>query len=208
MTSCTRYLPEALLAKYRAIRETISDQEFFRSPRHQKTMEIWCAAHFARAYSSYVHACNVLIDDTDVQTDVDFELELAGTIHPFQVTEVMEPGRRRGDEYRDDAPSGARADDIELGTRMGAEWVRTALERKLSKNYAAMDRLNLLTYLNFAGRNQEYVALRHACLEVSKRFASVWLLNGNTLCCIRHNEQIAAWEGWMVIEESPVAADA
>jgi hypothetical protein len=203
-----KYEPEALLAKYRAIRGRISVQEFFRSPKHQKTMEIWCAAHFARAYARYVQPCAVLIDDIDTQTDVDFDLELGGLVHPFQVTEVMEPGRRRGDEYRNGDPVRARSDDIESGTKLGPTWVRAALENKLAKGYAGMDKLNLLAYLNFAGRNQQYADLRSVCAEAAKQFASVWLLNGNTLCCIRANEQIPSWEGWMVIQESLIDADA
>jgi hypothetical protein len=207
MKHCTKYDPEALLAKYRAIRADISSKELFRSPKHQKTMEMWCAAHFARAYARYVRPCAVLIDDVDIQTEVDFDLELDGVVHPFQVTEVMEPGRRRGDEYRNGEPNGTRPDDIESGTTLGALWVRAALEHKLAKSYAGVDKLNLLVYLNFAGRNQQYVDLRSTCAEASEQFASVWLLNGNTLCCIRSNAQIPSWEGWRVIEESLADVD-
>jgi hypothetical protein len=203
-----KYEPDALLAKYRAIRQGISTKEFFRSPKHQKTMEMWCAAHFARAYARYVRPCAVLIDDVDIQTDVDFDLELDGMCHPFQVTEVMEPGRRRGDEYRNGDPVGARADDIETGTALGANWVRAALENKLARGYAGVNKLNLLVYLNFAGRNQEYVHLRNVCGDAAMRFASAWLLNGNTVCCIRANANIPSWEGWMIIEESISNVDA
>ena len=126
---------------------------------------------------------------------------------PFQVTEVMEPGRRRGDEYRNVDP-GVRHDDIEAGTAHGPSWVRAALQNKLAKNYAGMESLNLLAYLNFAGRNLQFVDLREACAQVSRKFGSVWLLNGNTLCCIHPNAQIPSWEGWMVIEESLVDVDA
>jgi hypothetical protein len=203
----TRYDPEALLTKFRQIRRGVSDREFFRSPKHQKTMEMWCAAHFARAYADFVQPCAVLIDDEDIQTDVDFDLELNGTPYPFQVTEVMEPGRRRGDEYRNGAPVGARADDIEAGTARGAEWIRAALETKLTKHYAGVERLNLLVYLNFAGRNQQFAHVRAVCAAAAEQFGSVWLLNGNTLGCIRMNRDIPAWEGWLVIPESLARAD-
>lgn len=198
----TRYEPEVLLAKYLVIRRGIITKEFFRSPKHQKTMEMWCAAHFARAYALYVHPCAVLIDDVDIQTDVDFDLELDGVTYPFQVTEVMEPGRRRGDEYRDGDSIEVRDDDIELGTLHGAAWVQAALAQKFAKRYAGVDRLNLLAYVNFAGRNQQYVDYCRTCAGVASKFGSVWLLNGNTLCCIHPNELIPSWKGWMVIEES------
>jgi hypothetical protein len=101
-----------------------------------------------------------------------------------------------------------RSDDIESGTALGATWVRAALEHKLAKSYVGVDKLNLLAYLNFAGRNQQYVHVRDTCAAVAQKFGSVWLLNGNTLCCIHPNEQIPSWEGWMVIEESGVDVDA
>ena len=208
MKSSQRYSPEELFAKYRAIREKISDKEFFHSPKYQKAKECWCAAHFTRAYDRFVRPCSVLIDDTDTQTDVDFDLDLDNVVHPFQVTEVVEPGRRRGDEYSNGVPDRARADNIELGTELGADWVRAAIERKLKKRYANVSGLNLLAYLNFAGRDQKYVTLRDKCSDLANQFASVWLLGGNTLCCIKQNSLIPSWEGWMVIEESLASADA
>lgn len=204
----TKYDPEALLDKYRVIRNGVSENEFFRSPKHQKTMEMWCAAHFARAYARYVHSCFVLIDDKDIQTDVDFDLEINGVTHPFQVTEVTEPDRRRGDEYKSGKRSVIYTPNIELGTELGSTWVRDALEKKLAKHYADSSELNMLAYLNFAGRNQQYVELRDKCTDVAKHFASVWLLNGNTFCCIRSNERIQSWEGWMLIDESLAETDA
>jgi len=65
--------------------------------------------------------------NVDVQTEVDFELEIDKTRHPFQITEVMEPGRRRSDEYRDCDTPAVRHDDIERGTQFGCEWVRDAI---------------------------------------------------------------------------------
>ena len=61
---------------------------------------MWCAAHFARGYERRYGECYVWISDEDEQTDADFHLEIAGIRHPFQVTELMQPGRRRGDECR------------------------------------------------------------------------------------------------------------
>lgn len=201
MKQPTQYKPEALLAKYRKIREQITERDFFGSPRHQKTMEMWCAAHFARAYEQYIASCSVMVNDIDTQTDVDFELEIGGVSHPFQITEVMEPRRRRGDEYRNGAPA-LRRDDLEEGTRNGAAWVRAAIEKKAEKKYAAQASLNLLLYLNFAGRSQQYEVLRAGSHDMASQFASVWLLNGNTMCCIRPNSRIQAFEGWLVIDES------
>ncbi len=198
----TKYQPAALLEKYKIIRDQISDKEFFCSPKHQKTQEIWCAAHFSRAYERYLAPSYVLIDDSDIQTEVDFDLEVANIAHPFQVTEAMEPGRRRGDEYRYSSPVDARHDDIESGAEQGAWWIRAAIEKKLDKHYAGSSELNLLVYLNFAGRDQKFNHLRATCQDVARQFASVWLLNGNALCCIQPNPRIHSLENWLVIEES------
>ncbi len=162
---------------------------------------MWCAAHFARAYDDYLDRCEILIDDIDIQTEVDFDLDVNGVSHAFQVTEVMEPGRRRGDEYRQGTPA-VRADDWSRGTQLGPTWVRAAIEKKLQKQYAGAGQLNLLAYLNFGAWEQQYVDIRRECADVSKHFASVWLLNGNAMCCLQPHPCLKAFEGWMVIPET------
>jgi hypothetical protein len=196
-----RYRPAELLAKYRAIREQISDKEFFRSPKHQKTQEIWCAAHFASAFDQYLDQCDILIDDTDTQTEADFDLCIKGVSYPFQITEVMEPERRRRDEYRHGLPT-VRADDWSRGSQLGPSWIKAAIEKKLQKQYAGAKTLNLLAYLNFGAWEQQYVDIRNECASVSMHFASVWLLNGNAMCCIQPSSILKAFEGWMMIPES------
>lgn len=90
-----RYRPDELLDRYRTIRDATTTAAFFRDPVHKKTQEMWCAAHFARGYEKHYGECFVWISDSDEQTDADFELELRGVRNPFQITELMEPGRRQ-----------------------------------------------------------------------------------------------------------------
>src|SRR3954451_20887715 len=151
-----RYIPDELLTKYRIIRDQITTEEFFRSPKHKKTQEMWCAAHFARAYNQYVAPCTVLIADKDEQTHADFYMDTEGKLYPFQVTELMEPGRRRGDEYRGGASGRTQDEEWSEGTEQGPAWVRSAIERKLLKRYAGTADLNLLVYLNFRAYEQQY----------------------------------------------------
>jgi hypothetical protein len=158
-----RYTPDELLTKYRTIRNQITTEEFFRSPEHKKTQEMWCAAHFARAYNQYVAPCAVLISDEDEQTDADFFLDIGGKSYPFQVTELMEPGRRRGDEYCGGGSAKTQDEDWSEGTARGPVWVRAAIERKLRKKYAGTVHLNLLVYLNFAAYEQQYEDIRSEC---------------------------------------------
>src|SRR4051794_36403238 len=94
------YQPDALLDEYRSVRDKVSVERFFRAPGMSRVREIWCAAHFARAYSRYSSSCRVRIDDADDQHDYDFELGVDELWHLFQVAEVMEPGRHRAAEYK------------------------------------------------------------------------------------------------------------
>lgn len=202
-----RYGPDELLERYRSIRNATTTEAFFRDPAHKKTQEMWCAAHFARGYEKTYGECFVWISDEDEQTDVDFELELNGVRHPFQVTELMEPGRRRGDEYRDGESGKTRLEDWGPGTESGPSWVRDAIERKVRKRYAAAGKLNLLVYANFPAYEQRYDRIAAECDEASKNFASVWLLNGNTICCIRGGAGFERTKGWLPVGESLADAD-
>lgn len=204
-----QYRPDDLLARYRAIREAISTDNFFRDPAHKKTQEMWCAAHFARGYERCLGECFVWISDEDEQTTADFELEVGGARHPFQITELMQPGRRRGDEYRDGRGESGRTflEDWGPGTEMGPAWVRDAIERKVKKHYADAGKLNLLIYVNFPAHEQRFDRIAPMCDAAAKNFASVWLLNGNTICCIRGGDGFAQTEGWLPVEESLADAD-
>jgi len=202
-----RYRPNELLGRYRAIREATSTEAFFRDPAHKKTQEMWCAAHFSRGYEKHYGECFVLISDRDEQTDSDFELEERRTRHPFQVTELMEPGRRRGDEYRGGESDRTILEDWSPGTKNGPIWIRRAIERKVKKRYAGARGLNLLVYLNFPAYEQRCDRIAEECEEAAEHFASVWLLNGNAICCIREGSGFEITNGWLPIEESLVDAD-
>jgi len=196
-----RHKPEELFNKYRAIRFALSDEEFFNRPEHKRTQELWCAAHFAKAYDQFLAPCTVVIDESTADTDTDFDLETVGKVFPFQVSEVQEPGRRRGDEYRQ--PEHLRPEhDLSKGSAFGPQWVREGVQKKVAKRYANAQSLNLLMYLNFPAWEQQYHDIRSACAETAKTFASVWLLNGNTMCVVHPNPSLSVFEGWLVIPES------
>jgi hypothetical protein len=50
------------------------------------------------------------------------------------------------------------------------------------------------------GSNKALDAGRYA--DVADRFASVWLLNGNTICVIHANPMLKSFEEWLPISES------
>ena len=197
-----RYTPDDLLAKYRAIRDAASVEDFFRKPEHQKTQELWCAAHFGRAYAHHFEpACMLDVDDVDRQTDVDFELVLPKGVHPFQVTEVQAPGRRRGDEYSSGTAVNPTPHEHSKGSMLGPVWILEALERKVTR-YGKVSRLNLLVYANFPAWNLQYDDICRAVQGVAEKFASVWLMSGNAVCCLHKNPSLAFVNGWMMVPES------
>lgn len=200
----TRYTPDALLAKYRMIRESVSPCEFFTVPKHNKTQEFWCAAHFGRHYAHGVGPCHILIEDHDAQSDADFEFEAAGGVHQFQITEVQVPGRRRGDEYKREPSNKVTLEDWTDGTENGSRWIREAIEKKLNRYGGRVSHLNLLVYLNFPAYEQQYIDIRETCADVSTPFASVWLLIGNAAACIWSQTSLSGPEGWLFGPESLV----
>jgi hypothetical protein len=200
----SRYTPDELLAKYRAVLEGVTTREFFNRPKHKKTQEIWCAAHFGRHYEHGIGPCHILIEDHDEQTDADFEFEAAGGMHPFQITEVQVPGRRRGDEYKREPSTTTKIEDWSEGTENGPRWIRDGIEKKLQHYGGRVSHLNLLVYLNFPAYEQQFVDIRGACEDVASPFASVWLLNGNAAACISSQTALRGPEGWLFGPESLV----
>jgi len=198
------YAPEQLMQRYRTLRQEMSVETFFRKPGLARLREMWCAAHFAGAVDHNLVASQVAIDEVDSQDDVDFELLVAGIRLPFQVAEVMEPGRRRSTEYKGFKSGSTRLEDWSLGTQMGPSWIRVAIESKLQKNYSRRSALNLLLYLNFPAYEQQYLDIRLECQPVLGHFASVWLLNGNAFACLQPTSALPAFEGWMKIPEGLV----
>jgi hypothetical protein len=146
--------------------------------------------------------CHILIEDHDEQSDADFKLEAAGTIHPFQITEIQAPGRRRGDEYKQEPLIKVTVEDWTDGTENGARWTRDAIEKKLNRYGGQVSNLNLLVYLNFPAYDQKYYDIRETCADVCLPFASVWLLNGNATACVWSQSTLSGPEGWFYGPES------
>jgi len=195
------------MQKVREARTHVDAAEFFSSPKFKKTQELWCAAHFCAGLELVLGPYRIWVSERDEQTDADFELEVAEERIPFQITEVQAPGRRRGDEYRGRAEGSWTDEDRERGTVVGAEWIRAAIAKKADR-YSHPDTLNLLVYVNFPAWSQQYVNLAAHTQQEASRFASVWLLNGNTLCHVKKHRLLPEMNGWLVISESPSLSEA
>lgn len=197
-----RYTPDELLDRFYSIRNGISDVEFFNDPKHKKTQEMWCAAHFARAMSANGEQYAVQISDNDEQQAEDFSLVLADRLLPVQVTEVQADGRKRGAEYKKGVPGPFDDEAYSMGSKDGAQWVKSAIEKKAGRNYANQEELNLLVYVNFAAWDQQYADYVEICKEAAANFRSVWLISGNSICCIKAPSGEQATQGWQQIGES------
>jgi hypothetical protein len=201
------YSSAELALKVRETRAHVDAAEFFSSPRFKKTQELWCAAHFCAGLEVVSGPYRIWASEADEQTDVDFELEVAQTRLPFQITEVQTPGRRRGDEYRGRSEGPWTDEDRDRGTVEGAEWIRAAIAKKAAR-YSRPEDLNLLVYVNFPAWDQEYPDLAVRTTTEASRFASCWLLNGNTLCHMKSHSALPEMNGWLVIPESPTLSEA
>lgn len=195
MTGVNRFTPEGLLKHYEQQREGIDLRDFFSRPQHKKLQEIWCAAQFGRGLQSAGVDCAVWVSDADEQTEADFGIEAYGIRHDFQLTEVLSPGRRRGDEYRGKSEGPWADSDWEQGTLHGGDWIRNAITHK-ARRYGDVSDLHLLIYVNFPAWDQTYERLQAVTATESRVFASVWLMTGHMLCCVRPSLTLPLAAGW------------
>jgi len=200
--SATLYSPDELYAKFKMAHDGANPREFFNSPEHKKTQELWCAAQFGRAFSSNLSPCFLLVTDHDEQTVADFYLKVGGENHPFQITEVQVPGRRRGDEYKNEEPKGATLENWDLGTEQGPVWVRESIQKKFNRYGGKVSELNLLVYANFVAYEHDYERMCRGTSDLASKFASVWLINGNGTCCITGSQALGGSHPWLFIPQS------
>ena len=199
-----RYSPEQLLEKYRSIRNSSSTEQFMRSPKHNKTQEIWCATHFSKAFKYEFGPCWIHISDNDEQEPADFWFEFEEKQHPFQITMALDPKRRLGDEYRNFEENGHASvlEDPSRGTQFGASWISQRIEAKANQYGSEASSLNLLVYLNFTAHDQQYDTIRIASIQHAMKFNSVWLINGNAFCCIKQGDDLPSFELWRIATET------
>ena len=62
---------------------------------------MWCASRFGVGYLHNFGPCEIDIAEANEQREFDFHLLERNDRLPFQLAEVLEKDRRRGDEYRD-----------------------------------------------------------------------------------------------------------
>jgi len=199
--------PDHAFKLFQERRDAVTDEAFFNDPAHQWLRDLWTAAHYGRAYSKFIDECSLEFD-WDRTHEWDFKLHVTDSVYPFQTTETLEPGRRRGYEYRQIARKERPATVLESwepGTENGPEWIAAAITRKKKKNYSGVEGLNLLVYANFPAYELEFERVVRACAEEAEIFSSVWVITGNLLGQVSAlNHEIGQNQtGWLVINESP-----
>ena len=90
-------LPAALLDEADRELDVIEQVKLFNDSQYQKLREKWCAAKFGVGYEKFLRPCLVAVNDTTERLDADFFVRTDGKEFPFQLAEVQEPERRRGD---------------------------------------------------------------------------------------------------------------
>ncbi|WP_315795710.1 hypothetical protein [Bradyrhizobium sp. SZCCHNRI3043] len=109
----------------------------------------------------------------------DGQLRSADETIDIEVTEVMEPGRRRGDEYRSGATLAIRHFDPHLGNTIANE-LANGIRKKADKGYRTKPLL--LVYLNImiGGRigNEVEVAIERLRTEHANTFREICVLWG------------------------------
>jgi hypothetical protein len=152
----------------------IPDEEYFGNPRYQPLKEAWAAGRFGRALELQGHEVAVRLAEANERFP-DFYVRCDVAEHPFEITEALEPRRRRDDEYRTYAkqPTALRPyHSVSRGD--GQRAVAEAIRRKSDKLYSGHP--HLLVYADFSGEGIDLRECLDQCKDACARFISVWIL--------------------------------
>jgi len=161
----------------------IPDQDYF-SERYKPLRETWCAAVFGIGYATHLRECKVSVNSDSFP---DFFLKTNSNDFYMETTEVLAPGRRRHDEYRDPDRPPVRmvpADQFDLDGTKSPEWVRSAIERKVRKYGVGARSTHLVVYVNIHAIGFDLRKIREACSEYEASFSSIWLLTGKNIATL------------------------
>jgi hypothetical protein len=113
----------------------------------------------------------------------DGQIQNAGKTIDIEVTEILDPGRKRGDEYRCDAEQGVRHLDPHLGETI-ANQLANGVKKKADKKYTTTPLL--LVYLNILGGGrlggEVETAIERLRAEYANAFGEICLLWGTKWC--------------------------
>jgi hypothetical protein len=191
--------PSRLLAAAEAGMAGIPNERLFvdADARYRGLFEQWCAGSLGVAYHLFVTRCEVAMHSES--DEADFSVRKHGTtapIFPFQTVEVMEPGRRRSEEYRNPRPRPYRPGQ---GTIEGPAWIASAVHKKLRKHYAGANQLNILVYVNFSAQGLEFAQISECLDRFRGAFASVWVMAHHIVGTVFSTPELGSIEGWRLL---------
>lgn len=192
------YKPTDLYAHVETQRDIVGDDKFVTDRACNRLREMWCASLFGEGFYRNVAPCKIEIAETDEQRDFDFLLHALNDIHPFQVSEVLDEGRKRNKEYRNGF-SGLAADDGVIIPKYAHQRLASAIQGKINKNYADSKELNLLLYANFIGNEASWAMMVSNLSKQCSNFASVWIITSNEICCISTGIKLYGFSQWKKI---------
>jgi hypothetical protein len=198
----TYQLPRVLLAQAREEMASIPNAELFNNSAHQKLREKWCAGMLGLGYELGAAPCLVAVNESQDNLDVDIYLLSNGLEFPFQLVEAMEPGRRRGQEYKRVESinlQGISSSSLEEGHKNGPRWITEKIKQKVEKHYEASTKLNLLVYANFSARQLEYEDVCTAARPYLSSFSSVWVVSSLFLGALSITNELKKVNGWCQI---------
>lgn len=108
--------------------------------------------------------------------------------YDFEITEVMEPGRKRGDEYKEKHENKVKGTNEEVqlvghlfdeGSRQGAKWIANGIERKVKKRYSVKS--HLIIHANFLCYELIPDLLAAESMVYRDAFESIWIVHNNAV---------------------------
>jgi hypothetical protein len=194
--------PGALLARVEADMALIPNGKLFNAPASQALFDGWCAGSFGIGYRKNVASCEVAVSEPG--SGEDFFLHAQDCYFPFETTEVLEPGRRRGDEYRKPprsapyAPGAAAAD--------GLRWLEAGVQIKVDKHYDQSSDLNLLVYADFTVDELQWSHVRNQLVKFRGCFGSLWVMAYHAIGTVFSNPELGSvgdCNGWGQLRVGP-----
>ena len=199
----TIYTPLELEAEVARRALALGSARFVAAGENKRPREMWCAGRFGTGFANnYDEACKIDIEEKDEQRDYDFRLLTAGASLDFQLVEVLEHDRRRGDEYwaRERSGTGALLDDRPLKTREYAcEHIALRLDNKM-KRLGPSGTLHMLLYLNLNVPDLPWASMSSAAEPFARSFASIWIFSQYFVACLAGGTRWAGATGWKSID--------
>jgi len=177
------HTPAAMAAKVAEISDMLGSENFFNQAGVEFLRDAWIAAEFGRCRQSTKVR---LVADHEQWPDFEAK-DQQGDIERVECVEADEPGRRRGDYYRDIAER-AVAGESTVEHDPVEKWIAraqqvpvaltTAILKKVTKSYAGQTSLLVHLNLNEYGIWQKEIeaAMHEVVIPALPVFQSVWIL--------------------------------